>query len=68
LDVFRWGHAMVQPRVGMMESRARRDAKLPLGAVHFAHSDLSGLAIFEEAFFHGLRAADEAVAALSQGA
>jgi hypothetical protein len=36
--------------------------------VHFAHSDLSGLAIFEEAFFHGLRAADEAVAALSQGA
>ncbi|MCA9534993.1 MAG: NAD(P)-binding protein [Myxococcales bacterium] len=65
LDVFRWGHAMIQPRVGMLASETRRAAAAPLGAVHFAHSDLSGIAIFEEAFYHGVRAADEALAALA---
>lgn len=63
LDVWRWGHAMIQPRVGFVSSRPRRRAALPVGAIHFAHSDLSGVALFEEAFAQGLRAADEVVAA-----
>ncbi|MBN2368887.1 MAG: hypothetical protein JXO72_00195 [Vicinamibacteria bacterium] len=33
--------------------------------IHFAHSDLSGTALFEEAY-HDLRAAEEALEALSQ--
>jgi len=32
------------------------------GHEHFAHSDLSGVALFEEAFYHGLRAAEEILA------
>jgi len=68
LDVWRWGHGMIQPRVGFVWSEARRRAADPIGRVHFAHSDLSGIAIFEEAFFHGVRAADEIVAARRDGA
>ena len=64
IDVWRWGHAMAQPRAGVFTSEARRRAREPIGRVHFAHSDLSGLALFEEAFDHGVRAADEVVAAL----
>ena len=58
-DVVRWGHAMVRPRPGFCWSDALARARRPFGPVHFAHTDLSGLALFEEAFDHGLRAADE---------
>ena len=59
LDVMRWGHAMIRPRPGFVWSEARRRAREPYRGVHFAHSDLSGVALFEEAFHHGTRAADE---------
>lgn len=58
LDVMRWGHGMVRPRPGFVWSRARSDCARPFHSVHFAHSELSGVALFEEAFFHGLRAAE----------
>lgn len=63
IDVWKWGHAMVRPTPGTIWSPAagRRKAAEPLGRVHFAHSDLSGVALFEEAQYHGVRAA-EAVA------
>jgi hypothetical protein len=59
LDVMRWGHAMIRPRTGFMWGQARRQGAKPYGSIHFAHSELSGVALFEEAFDHGLRAADE---------
>lgn len=59
LDVFRWGHAMIRPRPGFITSDQRRKAAQPDGQIHFANTDLSGIALFEEAFDHGLRAADE---------
>ncbi|MEO0322401.1 MAG: NAD(P)-binding protein [Myxococcota bacterium] len=65
VDVWRWGHAMVQPRVGFLEGGKRQHRAAPLGAIHFAHSDLSGVALFEEAFDQGVRAADEVLAALT---
>jgi hypothetical protein len=34
--------------------------------VHFANTDLSGVALFEEAFYHGLRAADEVLSKVRQ--
>src|SRR5690606_1369503 len=64
LDVYRWGHAMVQPRPGFLSSPARRRAREAVGAIHFACTDLSGFALFEEAFDHGIRAAEEVAAAL----
>ncbi len=59
LDVMRWGHAMIRPRPGFMWSGARAAAQQPFRGIHFAHTDLSGIAIFEEAFHHGIRSADE---------
>jgi phytoene dehydrogenase-like protein len=63
LDVMRWGHAMIRPRVGFQWGGARVKAQQPFGPVHFANTDLSGVPLFEEAFDHGLRAAEEVLAA-----
>lgn len=59
LDVMRWGHAMISPRPGFIWGDDRRKALDPYRNIHFAHTDLSGIALFEEAFYHGLRAAME---------
>jgi protoporphyrinogen oxidase len=67
LDVMRWGHAMIRPHPGFISSPARRRAQEPLRNIHFAHSDLSGVALFEEALYHGVRAAEEVLRA-SRGA
>lgn len=64
VDVFRWGHAMPRARVGARAALARLEPTRARGPIHFAHTDLSGLALFEEAHDHGVRAAEEALAAL----
>jgi monoamine oxidase len=64
LDVAFWAHGMVRPRVGSVFQPALEAARAPLGRVHFAVSELSGLSLFEEALGHGVRAAEEVVAAL----
>ena len=69
LDVMRWGHAMVRPAPGLLWDPAFLALARPFGAIHFAHTELSGLALFEEAQDHGLRAAEEVLTALGvQGA
>ena len=64
VDVVRWGHAMVRPSPGFVFGGARAAAMREVQGIHFAHTDLSGVALFEEAFHHGIRAADEALAAI----
>lgn len=63
LDVIRLGHAMIQPRPGFLFGGAREAAMREERGVHFAHTDLSGVALFEEALDHGVRAAEEVLAA-----
>jgi hypothetical protein len=59
IDIKIWGHAMARPTVGFINSNARKEAQKALNnKIHFAHSDLSGISIFEEAFYHGKRVAD----------
>jgi hypothetical protein len=58
LDVYLWGHAMIRPRPGLMCGPELADSALPHGRVHFAHTDLSGMALFEEAQYWGIRAAE----------
>ncbi|MEM9801399.1 MAG: FAD-dependent oxidoreductase [Planctomycetota bacterium] len=65
IDVVRYGHAMVKPTPGTLFGGGRALAQEPIGAVHFAHSDLSGMALFEEAHWQGTRAAEEVLARLS---
>lgn len=68
IEVMRWGHAMVRPVPGFIWGEARRAAQVPLqGSLHFAHSDLGGLALFEEANWHGVRAAEAVLSALGNG-
>jgi hypothetical protein len=57
IDIMRWGHAMISPRPNFIWSETRTKAQKPYRNIHFAHTDLSGIALFEEAFYHGLRAA-----------
>ena len=59
IDVAFWGHGMIRPRVGATCAPERLARIAAHGSVHFAHTDLSGIALFEEAFDHGLRAARE---------
>lgn len=61
IDIVRWGHAMISPRPNFIWSGIREKAMKPYRNIHFAHTDLSGIALFEEAFYHGLRAAGEAL-------
>ena len=63
LDVMVLGHAMIRPVPGLVWGSERRRAALPQGRIHFAHSDLSGLSLFEEAQYHGVRAAQEVLRA-----
>lgn len=58
IDVWRWGHAMIRPIPGFLWGRSRRKAADSFGRVQFAHTDLSGVALFEEAQYHGVRAAE----------
>lgn len=65
IDVWRWGHAMIRPTPGLIWGASRQEARKPLGNVHFAHTDLSGVALFEEAHAHGVRAAQEILAKIN---
>lgn len=62
IDVMKWGHAMVRPRPGFLWGPEREQAAAPWNGLHFAGTDLSGIALCEEAIHHGVRAADEVVA------
>ena len=64
IDVWRWGHAMIRPTPGFFWNGAREAAAKPQPPLFFAHSDLSGLSLFEEAHYRGARAAQDAMAHL----
>lgn len=66
-EVALWGHGMVIPIPGEITGSARRRCAMPVqGRIHFAHSDLSGVSLFEEAFHQGVRAAREVLAQLNR--
>jgi predicted NAD/FAD-dependent oxidoreductase len=57
VDLMRYGHAMSIPLPGVRTSAALQALAAVTGRVQFAHSDLSGYSVFEEALYHGTRAA-----------
>ena len=66
IDLWRWGHAMVRPTPGFIWGGDRERAAKPIGRCHFAHSDLSGMALFEEAQQRGIAAAEAVLRARGQ--
>jgi hypothetical protein len=59
LDIMLWGHAMICPRPGFVWGEARQRLAGHRGPILFAHSDLSGFSLFEEAQYRGVLAAEE---------
>lgn len=57
VDVWLWGHGMVMPSPGAQRARRARPQVPASGNICFAHTDLSGISIFEEGFHQGRRAA-----------
>jgi monoamine oxidase len=66
VDLMRYGHAMSIPVPGLRSSAALRALATAQRRVHFAHSDLSGYSVFEEALYQGTRAARQALDNLSK--
>jgi hypothetical protein len=59
-DIWIWGHGMIAPRPGFIWGDSKARAMEPIAnRIFFAHTDLSGISIFEEAFYQGIRAVDQ---------
>jgi len=61
-DLMRYGHAMSVPVPGLRGSAALQALREPQGRLLFAHADLAGYSVFEEAYTAGVRAAAALVA------
>lgn len=64
MDVMRYGHAMIRPIPGLISSPERQAVENFPGTVQFAASDVSGISIFEEAQYRGVRAAERCLSRL----
>ena len=58
IDIHRHAHAMIRPLPGRLWSQARARMEQGAGNVSFAHADISGMSLFEEANYRGVRAAE----------
>jgi len=56
LDARVWGHGMIAPVPGYLWGGERERWGRATGRIRFAHTDLSGISIFEEAYTRGVRA------------
>jgi hypothetical protein len=57
IDLWLWGHAMAKPVVGRMREAILNSNYKISDNLYFAHTDYSGISIFEEAFYQGVGAA-----------
>lgn len=57
-DIVRLGHAMARPTVGFIWGGAREPFAADSPRLRFAHADVSGFSIFEEAQYRGVLAAE----------
>ena len=61
IDIWRWGHAMIRPVPGFLADPVRTAAQQLAPPIFHAHSDISGLSLFEEAHYRGVTAAEAAM-------
>ncbi len=64
IDIMRMGHAMARPTPGFLSLPVRQQLVRQQGTFVFAHADLSGFSIFEEAQYRGVHAAEHVLSAL----
>lgn len=58
-DVWLWGHGMIRPTPGFIWGAARKAMQGHAPPLFHAHTDMSGMSLFEEAFTRGERTAAE---------
>jgi predicted NAD/FAD-dependent oxidoreductase len=58
IDLMRYGHAMPVPRPGVRSSAALAALRAARGRIRYAHCDLVGYSVFEEAFTLGTAVAE----------
>lgn len=62
IDIFLWGHGMIKPQPGFIWGTHRKMAAEPINnKIFFAHSDLGGVSVFEEAFAQGIQVAQAVI-------
>lgn len=66
LDVFRNGHAMARPVPGSLWGGSRQRFADDGARLRFAHADVSGFSLFEEAQYRGVLAAERTLRRLSK--
>jgi hypothetical protein len=64
IDIHRHAHAMIRPLPGRLWGGARAAFEAGAGNIRFAHADVSGLSLFEEANQRGVLAAERTLARL----
>ena len=65
-DVMHWGHGTVRPAPGLHAVDRLAPLAAAVGPISFAHTDQSGMSLFEEASWHGVRAAEEVLLGLGR--
>jgi hypothetical protein len=59
-NVMLWGHAMANPLPGLITEDYRKELSKSINnTIHFAHTDIAGISIFEEGFYQGIQAAQK---------
>ncbi len=64
IDIHRHAHAMIRPLPGRLWGGARNSFEAGRPGIQFAHADVSGLSLFEEANFRGVLAAERTLTRL----
>lgn len=66
VDMWLWGHGMISPATGYVWGETRKSAQMHIdNKLFFAHTDLSGISIFEEGFHHGVNAAEQVIRSIN---
>ena len=63
IDLYRNAHAMIRPTPGFIWGEARLSFLNKFPALNFAHADLSGMSLFEEAQYRGVLSAERVLSA-----
>ncbi len=56
IELYIHGHGMIAPTKGLRSSKSRKKLEAGFDNLQFIHSDISGISIFEEAFYNGMQA------------
>ena len=61
------GHGMISPSANFRSEPSRKILEAGFDNLYFAHSDISGISIFEQAFYRGIVAAKQLLKNRSHG-